>query len=210
MNDVKIEGYEPFDEMEVCSNLLLKMRSLFTFDGIDPVLIGKGEKPLIWLAVRKNNTLTWRYIVQGNRVLNDRISLDITCENKTRILVENTILIEAEKVTENRVRITNIDLRPLGLNVYCQDNQLNVGAMHFRDSEFENSVLMIETPYPEIVTLLRLRFPDLFEGKREFMENKQDLLKTLKTYYDSREARENIINSIDAKNFFRVLEERKE
>jgi len=129
-------GFKPYPKITVCSNTVIGGGHLVAMGKVLPLLIGMGPKPIIWLQAatepKENKFITIvdasiathplvRVAEQGNKII-------VSVGGKTLLIVEATSL-EAAVVTE-------LDLRPLGLNIYGNTSQLSAGGMHFISSTF--------------------------------------------------------------------------
>ena len=78
MSSEVLKDYKRFDDVEICSNQFINVKYIITFDKIPPLLIGKGEKPLIWLSMKSSVSFSWFYIVANNVSLINEIKIDIS------------------------------------------------------------------------------------------------------------------------------------
>lgn len=210
-----LKNYKPFNKIEICTNKLENVKFLFTYDYVTPLLIGNGKHPLIWLSVLKPGTLSWFYIVIENESPNKNITVDLTEENVTKIIdSNNTILLNAKKISETEAKINKIDLRPIGLAVYCENDTLNLGNTRFQTSTFGDMNAMVEfrTSLKELYETILSRFPAgreasyLLGNKDPDIEVVKQNLKYISEGKDSDRRYTDEYSRTDALNFLRVLE----
>lgn len=208
-----LKNYHPFNEIEICSNYMKDMKSLFYYDNVGPLLIGKGERPIIWISLRKPETFTWYYVVLNNISYNKDIIVDIS-RNSTTIVKDSNekILIDVEKLTDIKARINSIDLRPLGFNVYCEDKTLIIGLYKFTGSTFDSSSINFQTTLKDLYSTILNRFPAGREASYLLNTEKPDPqivknnLKTISQGFDSDKRYTDDYSKLDALNFIKVLE----
>lgn len=136
-----LKNYEPYEEIEICTNHLKNVKFIFTFDNVSPILIGKGaENPLVWISGRKPGTFSWFYLIIENKSFNNEITVELSSKNITLIKdSSNNVLLEVESFSQSKARVNRIDLRPLGLNAFCKENTLQIGNVKFNTSSFEKN-----------------------------------------------------------------------
>lgn len=139
------EDYIPFGELILCGNHLIKVKVPIEFKKNIPLLIGKGDVPLVWLSVPINKEgKDWRKIVIKNESMDRRIAIISSKENKlTTVMVDNYKIIHVIKHSDEKAEVINLNLRPLGLNIHGDANMLYIGTNRFINNSFENLWAMI-------------------------------------------------------------------
>jgi hypothetical protein len=133
--------------LEVCSNNLIEFKYILDDNGFIPILIGKGEIPRIWIyAKSKDKSIS---IIRDNISNLSNVKINIYSKEK-RICVEhmtnskdNAVLINLVFKNELAV-ITDLDLRPLGYNIYGSENALFFGDSSMRGNTFQGSNSLIK------------------------------------------------------------------
>lgn len=128
--------FVPYETVEICSNKLINGYAIIGIGDFAPLLIGKGETPQVWFYYQdaKGN---WLPLIQQNTSSTPRIKIENKIENKsTRIWMESTLIIEAYNQLNDYCKITQIDLRPLGLNIYGTDKELFFAGNSFKNNKF--------------------------------------------------------------------------
>lgn len=139
-NNLLPTDYEPFDELILCNNRLVNVKIPFEFKDKIPLLIGKGDVPLVWLSSPSPiDPSIWRELVRANIPIDKRIFIDY--KEKERLLkvkTQFTTILEVVKHTDSNAEITQIDLKPLGLKIYGDQNSLYFGGNKFSQNNFIN------------------------------------------------------------------------
>jgi len=139
------ENYIPFRELILCSNHLINVNVPIEFKKNIPLLIGKGDVPLVWLSVPIDKEgKEWRKIVIKNKSMDPRIAVIPSEENKlTTVMVDNYKIIHVIKHSDEKAEVINLDLKPLGFNIHGDANMLYIGTNRFINNSFENLWAMI-------------------------------------------------------------------
>lgn len=129
--------YQPFDRLNICSNVLIGAGAIIKIGETEPLLVGKGLKlPAIWLRARasKNN---WISVVERSISLSPQIEIinDIIT-NTTTIKIKNIIIVKAQQKGFECI-VNELDLRPLGLNIFGNSNLLKVGNGEFKGNTMQ-------------------------------------------------------------------------
>lgn len=149
-NDIPKE-YIPFEELVICSNTMINGKVPFEINKHIPLLIGKANFPLIWLYVPRNMELnTWDELVKENNVVNKRQFRNFLIEvekrdadNSVMIRRLEKTIINVRKESDIKANVTALDLRPLGLNIFGNEDGLHVGGQNFVRNTFKNVQTMI-------------------------------------------------------------------
>jgi hypothetical protein len=124
-------SYIPYNTLVVCSNTLTGGVHLVKVDDILPVVVGKGDKPKIWLqALTDSKTKIFMMVVEASisshpavKVYEDFDTLKIT--------ISGTLVLSVKATGDDSAEIDTLDMRPLGLNLYGTKNELMVGGNTF-------------------------------------------------------------------------------
>ena len=137
--------YFPFEEIEICSNQFINGKILIEVHNNAVLLIGKGPQPIIWLSgLISKEGKQFQEIVNKNLSLNKNVDVIISEKNNSTIIkVGSLIVVEAAKVSESKVIVSKMDLRPIGLNIYGDTKELYVGTNRLISSTFMNTHTMV-------------------------------------------------------------------
>ncbi|MHC1773788.1 MAG: hypothetical protein AB9834_00105 [Lentimicrobium sp.] len=120
--------YQSFETLTICSNTLIGVGAIIKIGDVEPLLVGKGLKfPAIWLRARVNKN-NWISVVEQSVSLSPQIEvINDIFSNATTIKAKGVIIIKARQ-RDSSCSISNLDLRPLGINVVGNEKSLNVGG----------------------------------------------------------------------------------
>jgi hypothetical protein len=143
------EDYLPFSKIKICSNWFIGGKYLIEIDKNIPLLIGKGVLPLVWLSAPVSKD-KWEYIIERNISRNPTITVDLSKENKSVIIklkqgkfVRDKIIINIIMESEESIHIKELDLRPVGLIIFGDENMLNIGTNTIQNSTVAATRTMI-------------------------------------------------------------------
>ncbi|WP_461638786.1 hypothetical protein [Labilibaculum euxinus] len=129
--------YQAFDRLTICSNVLIGAGAIIKIGEVEPILIGKGLKfPAIWLKARANKN-NWISVVERSVSLNPQIKITNEGDTSTTIIKIKSITILKAIQQNSGCYIDQIDLRPLGLNVFGTSEYLKVGQSEFKGNTFQ-------------------------------------------------------------------------
>lgn len=119
-----------YNELVVCSNTLINTKHIFQTDsGWSPLVIRRGTVPRVWLSVKVNEqagTSSFIDLIVDSKVINSSVKLNCT-KYGFQILIDNQLIAEAGNHTSETLEVVELDLRPLGLNIYGDHKSLNIG-----------------------------------------------------------------------------------
>lgn len=144
-----IPSFIPFDKIMVCGNII-SAKYLFRIGNYYPIIIGKSpeNKPEVYFYVKTQNEI--KCIVQNNQTNHSQVE----CNNNDTSLRFKVKTIDGKKsvtffellISENCIpEITILDLRPLGLNIWGQNNSLFIGTTCYKDNIIECSEVFFFT-----------------------------------------------------------------
>lgn len=139
------EDYIPFGELIICSNHLISVKVPIEFKNNIPLLIGKGDVPLIWLSAPiTKEEKDWRKIVIKNKPMDKKITV-IPSEAHKSITIKagDKTIIQVIRHSDEKAEVIMLDLKPLGFNIYGDANILHFGTNKFINNSFENLWAMI-------------------------------------------------------------------
>ncbi len=139
------EGYFPFKELIVCSNQFIRGVVPIRIKSKIPFLVGKGDVPIIWLnAPSAKDGNNWKEVVVKNESLNKKIEVMISKDTVSIATNDKTFtVIKVNKLSYDLAEIIDLDLRPLGLNIYGDKNGLYIGTHSVLNNIFEAAHTMI-------------------------------------------------------------------
>jgi hypothetical protein len=139
--------YIPFSELIVCSNKLVNVSAIISIGVGIPMLIGQGQRPLLWIEMPTKES-GFQPLIQANRSLHPLIKVMETEANAVAVYAKDVLIIKAISLTETKGDISRLDLRPLGLDIYGDENYLQIGKTQLKNNTFENLKIMVSIAQP--------------------------------------------------------------
>lgn len=137
------EDYVPFKTLHVCGNRFVSGSFIVKVGQRIPILIGKGVVPLVWIAIAAKGEKEWTFIVARNTSVNPELSILFSKnDHSTTIKLKNSVIIKVRKLNEDETEIVTMDLRPIGLKIYGDENGLHIGTHFLAGSTFEGAETM--------------------------------------------------------------------
>lgn len=133
-------SYIPYQKLAFCSNVLEGGGNLIEVAGTIPILVGRGDPPLVWLSAKQDAKVVT--IVEASRAKYSSVTA-ANIFGGTVVMSKGVVLLSARQISEVEAEVTEIDLRPLGLNVYGDKNGLHVGGMEFTGNHFSGGGTML-------------------------------------------------------------------
>lgn len=144
-NDISLpRDYKPFPKLIICGNTLINVEIPFEIDGNIPLLIGDVETPKIWLSARAPAPeKRWHQIVRANRSLHKAAKVVGAGSHEISVTIDNASVIRLQKRSDGTPEVTELDLRPLGLNIHGDNTTLMIGTNQFDNNTFQNLRTMV-------------------------------------------------------------------
>lgn len=137
------KGFEPFEQLDVCSNVIVGGGSIIGIKDFAPIRIGKGkEYPLVWLYVYMRGE--WIPVLKANKSRSPEL-LVTTNSALHQVVVKSakTIIVECRMNNEESCSVNRLDLRPLGIDLWGVDDSLFVRNARFSGNFFHNGKYLI-------------------------------------------------------------------
>ncbi|MBU9219605.1 hypothetical protein [Burkholderia multivorans] len=129
-------GYVPYETLVLCSNKLSVQVPLMLKGVGAPLLVGKGENPRLWIAVTTTAPVRqFFYIVQDNSPLSPQVQVKSE-GGTTTVSTGNNILCSVSQTGEREAVVSSLDLRPVGLAVHGNSDELWIGKSRMSHSQF--------------------------------------------------------------------------
>ncbi|UDM18427.1 hypothetical protein [Vogesella sp. XCS3] len=130
--------YKPYDYLNFCSNVINGGGHIFAVGKTLPLLIGVGPAPRVWLqAVAAPGSKEFVPIVADSISTHPAVSVE-TMGSKIVVSVHGKIVLKAETKGDLKASVSEIDFRPLGLNVIGSPMGLSLGGMQLSRNTFTN------------------------------------------------------------------------
>jgi len=109
-----------------------------TVGDVVPVLFGKGSKPQIWLqTIESPQSKKFIELVDASISVHPKIRIEES-DNKIFVRLDGIIILILEQTGDDELTVYQVDLRPLGLNLYGDSTGLYSGGVSFTSSTFTN------------------------------------------------------------------------
>jgi hypothetical protein len=135
------KGFVQIQNLEVCSNNLINSFSLIGINDFPPFLIGKGYAPLIWLYI-KDQKGNWQLLVEANKTFHPDIRV-LKEYKSTKVMINQQIIVDSLMTDDNSCVVSELDLRPIGLNIFGDNNGLTIGGNRFTDNTVYGSKYLV-------------------------------------------------------------------
>lgn len=136
-------SYKAPKKLMLGTNTLENVNLLLSFNGFAPILIGDGEKPRVWINIPTNREGNeWYPLVKDNFSTNEKVII-LESENSVKITTPDGVVLECYKLANGTIDVKRLNLKPFGLNVVADENQLTVMNQTFTSSGFKNVGTMI-------------------------------------------------------------------
>jgi hypothetical protein len=129
-------GFRAYQSITICSNEVIGGGHLFSMGDVLPLLIGVGPKPMIWLqAVAVPNSKEFITIVDASVATHPAVRVS-EGGGKVTVVIGGKTVLAVEALSDQKAIISELDLRPIGLNVHGNASMLYVGGMQISRSTF--------------------------------------------------------------------------
>lgn len=128
--------YKPYQNIDFCSNHLHGGGHIFAMGQVIPLLVGTGEHPRIWLqAVSTPGKQNFVTIVSDSKPNHPAVSVE-TKGAKVIVSVQGRTVLCVESCGPDTASVTELDLRPIGLNIFGNSSSLSLGNMQLSQNTF--------------------------------------------------------------------------
>ncbi|HZF71433.1 hypothetical protein [Sulfuricurvum sp.] len=122
------KSYQPYENLNVCSNTLIGGGHIAAVGDALPLIIGKGEKPQIWLqAISNPDKQEFVSIVENSVSKYPAVEVK-EVSGSVVVSIQGTVVLSVKKLSENSAVVEAMDLRPIGLNMYGNSSSMNVSG----------------------------------------------------------------------------------
>lgn len=133
-----------YNEIFIGSNVFKNSKFLFQFNGMVPLICEKGKYPLIWInAINLKEERQIEVVKESESLLPAinvyKTSNDILINYNSEVILETSNIISKK----NTLVIKKLDLRPLGLNLYLDNDILFIGGIKLESNTFDEGGLSL-------------------------------------------------------------------
>ena len=142
-------GYEPFENLYVCGNLLKNGVVPIAVDGHAVILVGRGEEPgsrvKIWLQVPSGNA--WNLEVYPDQIDDTAYGVvelaDSIWPESYALHFGHSLIMRVHYVDEGKAIIDYLNLTPFGLSIFGSEKSLQVGDQNLTSKTFDSIHTMV-------------------------------------------------------------------
>ena len=136
-------SYVPYDTLVVCSNTMLGGGYVVAVGDVLPLVIGKGEKPQIWLqAISNPKTNEFVSIIEASVSKHPAVEV-IEEDGSIVVRIQGNKVLVIRQESENKVVVSQIDLRSVGLNLVGNEGSLTAGGSTFSGNSMAGGGVLI-------------------------------------------------------------------
>lgn len=136
------KSYVPYKSLIVCSNTLSGGGHIASIGETLPLIIGKGDKPQIWLQALTNpETKQFTPIVESSVSKHPAVVVK-EISGYVVVSVQGTQILKV-KAKGGNASVEILDLRPLGLNLSGNSTSMNVGGNTFSNNSMSGGGVLI-------------------------------------------------------------------
>jgi hypothetical protein len=137
------KNYNPFNKLTICSNTLNGGGNLVAVGDVLPILIGKGEKPKIWLQAisdpKKNQFVT---IVDDSISKHPAVKV-YEASGSLNVMISEEVILSVKIIDQDSAVVEKLDFRPIGLSMYGNSSSLTVGGGTFTGTSMSGGGTLI-------------------------------------------------------------------
>jgi hypothetical protein len=139
------DRYKPVQQLLLCSVLLRNVRVPVALGSHPVLLIGPGDPPKVWLAApKRSDSSELAYVVAENMALGADVEVSVNPVHKTVTVTSgDQAVLKASGAGESAI-VHELDLHPLGLMVYGDDDGLQVGALRMSSMSFVDAETAVQ------------------------------------------------------------------
>lgn len=129
-------NYQPYQSLSFCSNSIIGGGHIFAMGKVIPLLIGVGPHPRVWLqAVAAPGSKDFVTIVSDSKSTHPAVHVMVEGNTVIVSVGGRTVLTAEARDTQSAV-VSEVDFRPLGLNVFGSSTGLSLGGMQLSNNTF--------------------------------------------------------------------------
>jgi hypothetical protein len=137
------ENYQPYESLTICSNTLLGGGHVVAVGEVLPIVIGKGTKPQIWLqAMSAPNSKEFVSIIESSVSKHPAVEV-IEEEGAIVVTIQGSKVLVVKADSEKSATVSQLDLRPIGLNLFGNKSSLTAGGSHLSGNTMAGGAVLI-------------------------------------------------------------------
>lgn len=136
-------NYVPYDKLVICSNTLTGGSNLVAVGDVLPLIIGKGEKPKIWLQALENSKNN-KFVTIVEESISKHPAVSVYEDSGTlNVMISGEVIISVKTKNQDTALVEKIDFRPIGLNIEGNSSSLTVGGSMFSGNTMSGGGVLV-------------------------------------------------------------------
>lgn len=121
-------GFVPYETLVICNNTMLGGGHVLSVGDALPLVVGKGEKPQIWLqALQDQITNKFEPIIESSVSKHPSVEI-IEKEGNIEVTIQKIRVLVVREEAPDKAVISLIDFKPIGLNLVGNTSNITVGG----------------------------------------------------------------------------------
>jgi hypothetical protein len=119
-------SYQPYEKLTICSNSLIGGGHVVELAGSLPLIIGRGEKPQVWLqAINNPEKMEFVSVVENSVSKFPAVEVK-EIDGAIIVTIQGKQILKVRNSSANEAVVDSMDLRPIGLNIYGDAQIMNI------------------------------------------------------------------------------------
>lgn len=137
------KSFIPYKILKVCSNSLIDGGHIVSVGNVLPLIIGKGEKPQVWIqAISNPETKEFLSIVENSVSKHSAVEV-LEVLGAVVVTIQGVKIVSVKQGADDTASVEVLDLRPIGLNLSGNSTSLNVGGSSFSGNSMKGGGVLI-------------------------------------------------------------------
>ena len=137
------KNYSPFNTLTICSNKLYGGANLVAVGDVLPILIGKGEKPKIWLQALADSKKN-QFVTIVDESISKHPAVKVYEESGSlNVMISEEVVLSVKMLDQDSAVVEKLDFRPIGLNMHGNSSSLTAGAGTFSGNSMSGGGTLI-------------------------------------------------------------------
>lgn len=137
------KNYSHFNTLIICSNTLSGGSNLVAVGDVLPLLIGKGEKPKIWLQALSDSKKN-QFVTIVDESISKHPAVKVYEESGSlNVMISEEVILSVRILDQDSAVVEKLDFRPIGLNMHGNSSSLTVGGGTFTGNSMSGGGTLI-------------------------------------------------------------------
>ncbi|WP_172148021.1 hypothetical protein [Pseudomonas tumuqii] len=137
------KSYRPYESLVVCSNTINGGGHIAAIGETLPLIIGKGEKPQIWLQAL-NNSETKEFLSVVENSVSKHPAVEVKeISGSVVVTIQGKLVLSVKAISDDSAIVDELDMRPIGLNLFGNSSSMTVGGSTFSRNSMSGGGVLI-------------------------------------------------------------------